>query len=102
MNLNVYTDRIKFWAIERGLDAADPHKQALKLGEEFGELCEGLAKGNRELVKDAVGDMFVVMTILSMQLDLNIEDCIEHAYNEIKDRQGRMVNGVFVKEEDLK
>ena len=32
---------------------------------------------------------------------LNFEDCIRQAYNEIKDRKGKMINGVFVKEADL-
>lgn len=95
------TEKIRTWAIMRGLDEADPHKQALKLGEEFGELCEGLAKGNQSDVEDAIGDMFVVLTILSMQKGTSIEHCIASAYREIKDRKGEMVNGVFVKEADL-
>ena len=72
------------------------------MGEEFGELCQGMAKGNKELVIDSIGDMFVVMTILSMQMGLDINDCIAAAYDEIKDRKGKMINGVFVKESDLK
>ena len=44
----------------------------------------------------------MVLTILSMQLDLDIEECIATAYEEIKDRKGKMIDGVFVKEEDLK
>jgi NTP pyrophosphatase (non-canonical NTP hydrolase) len=96
------TEKIERWAKDRGLDNADPSKQALKLGEEFGELCQGLAKSNMPLVIDSIGDMYVVLTILSMQLGVNIEDCIETAYNEIKDRRGKMVNGTFVKESDLK
>ena len=76
-------------------------KQALKLGEEFGELCQGIVKGNEEQIKDSLGDMYVVMTILSMQLDLEIEDCVYHAYDEIKDRRGKLVDGVFIKESDL-
>lgn len=95
------TDLIRQWAFERNLHSADPTKQALKLGEEFGELFEGLAKGNEELTKDAIGDMYVVMTILSQQLGFTIEECIEIAYDEIKDRRGKMVDGVFVKEADL-
>src|SRR5690625_6738426 len=95
------TDKIREWAVERNLHTADPHKQALKLGEEFGELFEGLAKGNEELTKDAIGDMYVVMTILSQQLGFTIEECIEIAYDEIKDRRGKMIDGVFVKEADL-
>lgn len=95
------TDKIREWSIDRNLHEADPDKQALKLGEEFGELFEGLAKGNEELTKDAIGDIYVVLTILSQQLGFTIEECIEMAYGEIKDRDGRMIDGVFVKESDL-
>lgn len=95
------TDKIRNWSVDRNLHTADPTKQALKLGEEFGELFEGLAKGNDDLTKDAIGDMYVVMTILSQQLGFSIEECIEIAYEEIKDRKGRMIDGVFVKEADL-
>ena len=96
------TDKIREWSIARNLHTADPTKQALKLGEEFGELFEGLAKGNENLTKDALGDMYVVMTIMAQQLGFTIEECIEIAYDEIKDRRGKMIDGVFVKESDLK
>ncbi len=96
------TARIEEWARERGLDVADPEKQMLKLGEEFGELCQGMAKNKPEQVEDSIGDMYVVMTILSLQLGLDIEDCVMKAYSEIKDRKGKMINGVFIKEADLK
>ena len=96
------TDKIQQWAAARNLHNADPHQQILKLGEEFGELCQALAKNRKPAaVKDAIGDMYVVLTILALQLDLDIEDCITAAYDEIQDRKGQMVNGVFVKEEDL-
>ena len=96
------TARIEEWARERGLDVADPEKQMLKLGEEFGELCQGMAKNKPEQVEDSIGDMYVVMTILSLQLGLDIEDCVMKAYSDIKDRKGEMINGVFIKEADLK
>ncbi|OUL09257.1 hypothetical protein B0533_03530 [Sedimentibacter sp. SX930] len=95
------TARIEEWARERGLDTAEPAKQMLKLGEEFGELCQGLAKGRSEQVEDSIGDMYVVLTILSLQLGLDIEDCVLKAYTEIKDRKGKMIDGIFVKESDL-
>ncbi|ARK26108.1 hypothetical protein SporoP37_00330 [Sporosarcina sp. P37] len=95
------TDAIRTWATYRGLDVADSTKQMLKLGEEFGELCQGMAKSKPDEVKDALGDMYVVMTILAMQKGVSIEECVRMAYNEIKDRKGAMVNGVFVKESDL-
>lgn len=93
------TARIEQWAKERILHTADPTKQMLKLAEEFGKLAEGLAKDKPEQVEDSIGDMYVVMTILSLQLGLDIEDCVQKAYNEIK---GKMINGVFIKESDLK
>ena len=102
MNLGLYiTGQIEKWAIDRGLHTADPSKQMLKLMEEVGELAEGLAKDNPDAVQDAIGDAYVVLTILSMQLGMDIRQCVKIAYNEIKDRKGRMVNGVFVKESDL-
>lgn len=101
MNTQLLINNIRQWSTDRNLHTADPNKQALKLGEELGELFEGLAKNNTVLTKDGLGDMFVVMTILSQQLGFDIEECIEMAYNEIKDRKGKMINGVFVKEEDL-
>ncbi|WP_277679239.1 MazG-like family protein [Gracilibacillus dipsosauri] len=100
-NLNKLTSLIETWAMVKGLDAAQPEKQMLKLMEEVGELAQGLAKSNREQVIDSIGDVYVVLTILSMQLDLDIRDCVAQVYNEIKERRGQMVNGVFVKESDL-
>jgi hypothetical protein len=39
----------------------------------------------------------VVLTILAAQKGFNIEECIAHAWSQIKDRKGRMVDGIFVK-----
>ncbi len=100
--LDELTSKIKRWAVVRNLHTANPDKQMLKLFEELGELAEGMAKNIPEQIADSIGDAYVVMTILSMQLGINIEDCIAQAYDEIKDRRGKMVDGVFVKESDLK
>ena len=100
--ITVYTELIEHWAKQRDLHTADATKQMLKLAEEFGELAQGMAKNKPDQISDSIGDMYVVMTILSMQLGLNIGDCIKDAYDEIKDRKGKMINGVFVKEQDLK
>lgn len=93
--------KIQQWAIDRNLHTADPNKQMLKLGEEYGELCAGMARSDGKVIADSIGDMFVVMVILCQQLEIDIYDCIDSAYEEIKDRKGRMVNGVFIKESDL-
>jgi NTP pyrophosphatase (non-canonical NTP hydrolase) len=100
-NVNDLMLKIEKWAVQRNLHTADPMKQMLKLGEEYGELCAGMARGDEHLIEDSIGDMFVVMTILCMQLNIEIAECIALSYDEIKDRKGKMINGVFVKEEDL-
>ena len=93
---------ISNWAHKRNLvEGSDPYRQLTKLLEEVGELASGVAKGNRDKVVDSIGDAVVVLTILAEQHDVNIEDCIDVAWNEIKDRKGKMVNGIFVKESDL-
>lgn len=96
------TDKIRTWGIMRGLDQGDRARQVNKLGEEYGELCRGVNKGNKDEIVDALGDMYVVMVQVAMQHGTSIEHCISSAYEEIKDRKGKMVNGVFVKEVDLK
>jgi hypothetical protein len=153
---------VQQWSINRGLDKADSKKQILKLYEEFGELASGLAKGNKEVVKDSIGDVVVVLIILAQQRgvksisdfcvifdhlsindlmpraseliglislrirktndeieeyivrlisclktvaeseNLKFEDCLSQAWNEIKDRKGKLIDDVWVKEEDLK
>lgn len=161
MKLQKLITNVQQWSIDRGLDKADSKKQMLKLYEEFGELASGLAKGNKEVVKDSIGDVVVVLIILAQQQglekisDFNIicnhlqpsdlmpqasetiglislrvrktndeieeyivrlisclrtiakyenlkfEDCLSQAWNEIKDRKGKLIDGVWVKEEDL-
>lgn len=99
---DVLTEKIKRWAKERNLHDADPYKQFLKLTEEVGELSQALAKNKRkEAIMEEIGGIYVVLTILSMQLNLDVRKCIEFEYDKIVNRTGRMVNGIFVKEGDL-
>lgn len=155
----------KKWFVDRDLENGGRlDKQALKLSEEFGELCAGYLKQNEKLTKDSIGDCAVVIVGLALlikedvhsifeesdnirrkdvmecfkllnanisefQLSQNLAskemckhnlvravaylksisealnydfaDCFEVAYNEIKDRKGKWIDGSFVKEEDL-
>jgi len=87
------------WAHDRNLiKGSTPQAQMLKMTEEVGELASGIAKNKLPETADAIGDCVVVLTILAAQLGMDIKDCINSAYNEIKDRKGQMVNGVFVRE----
>lgn len=114
----------KKWFVDRDLENGGRlDKQALKLSEEFGELCAGYLKQNEKLTKDSIGDCAVVIVGLALLikedvhnnlvravaylksiskvLGYDFSDCFEVAYNEIKDRKGKWIDGSFVKEEDL-
>ena len=93
-------DLIRDWADERGLyDDGDPKTQALKLTEEVGETCRAILKEDRPEIIDGIGDCVVVLTNLAELVGVQIEDCIDRAYNEIKGRKGKMDNGTFKKDD---
>ena len=92
-------DLIRFWAKDRGLyDGGDPKTQALKLVEEVGETCRAILKQDAKEMVDGIGDCVVVLTNLAELIGTPIEKCIDKAYNEIKDRTGKMDNGTFKKD----
>lgn len=91
--------KILEWAKERGILILDnATKQMLKLTEEVGELAGAIAKNNKIDQIDAIGDIQVVLIILSEQLGINYKEALESAYNVIKNRTGKTVNGVFIKD----
>ncbi|ELX9426811.1 MazG-like family protein [Staphylococcus pseudintermedius] len=172
-------NNIEQWSTERGLHEGSPIRQFDKLVEEFGELVKGQNKQDKEMIKDSVGDMFIVLTIMVQQIKkiMKIEDsdplmqsavifsyilrdvelntvdyiltlgelgdkllvfteertdlvslsyiltkitdlialldvtahfnntdiktCVQQAYDEIKNRKGKIINGKFIKEADL-
>jgi NTP pyrophosphatase (non-canonical NTP hydrolase) len=96
-------DNIRTWAKERGLyKKGNSTTQYVKLQEEAGELAKALLKNDKAEIKDAIGDIVVVLTNLAHLEKLTIEDCIDAAYKEISNRTGKMVNGTFVKDEKKK
>ena len=89
---------IRQWATERGLyEKGDTKTQFAKLMEESGELARAVLKDDKPEFVDAIGDMVVVLTNLAYLGGTNIEHCIDSAYDVIRKRSGKMVNGTFVK-----
>jgi len=89
---------IRQWAEEKGIySKGDSKTQYVKLMEESGELARAILKQDKPEVKDAIGDMIVVLTNLAHLEGFSIEECITSAYNVIKNREGKMVNGTFIK-----
>jgi len=90
---------IREWADERGLyEDGDTKTQALKLVEEVGETCRAILKEDFEEVVDGIGDCVVVLTNLAELHGVSIEACIAAAYEEIKNRKGKMINGTYKKD----
>ena len=65
---------------------------------EVGELCDAIIKDDKNGQIDGIGDVLVTLIILANQLGYDVEDCLEVAYNEIKNRKGETINGTFIKE----
>lgn len=108
---------IRQWAKDRNLiDGSTPAAQGLKMVEELGETFGALARlpaarhagdSEKEMrllaeAKDGFGDAVVALTLMAAQIGFRLEDCIDAAYEEIKDRKGVMVDGIFVRDTDTK
>lgn len=100
MTLDELIDKVVQWHHDRNLiDGSSDKDQTLKLIQELGELSDSVCKGRD--IRDDIGDMLVVMLNLTTRNNITLEQCLEQAYNDIKDRKGKMIDGVFVKEKDL-
>ena len=89
------------WAKDRLIfEQSNPVNQYEKLIDEVCELKDSIDNVNVFKMRDDIGDILVVLIIMSFMIGLNIETCLEFAYNEIKDRKGKMVNGIFVKDQE--
>ncbi len=93
-------NNIKCWHRDRNLiDGSTDKDQYLKLIQEAGELSDNICKGRD--ISDDIGDMIVVLINIAERNGLSLAQCMEKAWDDIKDRKGRMIDGIFVKEGDL-
>jgi NTP pyrophosphatase (non-canonical NTP hydrolase) len=98
MTFDSLIENVSQWASDKDiLKKENAPKQLLKVLEEVGETAGALLKSKDAEIKDGIGDSFVTLIILAKQLGLEPADCLEAAWNEIKDRTGKTINGVFVK-----
>lgn len=98
MDLCDYIDSIRYWHQARNLiDGSTDKDQCLKLIQEVGELSDNICK--QRDVSDDIGDCIVVLINIAERNGLTLTDCLAKAWSDIKDRKGKMVDGVFVKEE---
>ena len=98
MTIDNLIENVSQWAEDKNiLKVENAPKQLLKVLEEVGETAGALLKNKEAEIKDGIGDSFVTLIILAKQLGLEPADCLEAAWNEIKDRTGKTENGVFIK-----
>jgi len=105
--------QVEEWAEERGLLVAEPNirniniyeynyndvqAQTMKLMEEVGETVKAIAYKDSQGVMDGIGDCAVVLIILAAQHNMTFEECLEHVWGEIKDRTGKLEDGLFKKD----
>ena len=89
------------WHHNRNLiEGSDDKTQFAKLVQEVGELSDSICKGKD--IKDDVGDIIVVLANLCARNRVSFLACLEQAWSDIKDREGIMYEGVFIKSTDAR
>lgn len=102
MTFSQLEDNVLIWSCDRGILAhSTPAAQLLKAVSEMGELADAEIKGGKDEKMDAVGDVMVCLMNYAEMNCFDLTSALESAWNEIKDRNGRMVpGGAFVKDEE--
>ena len=99
LNFDELIKNVIQWADDKSiLKPENATKQMLKVMEEVGETAGALAKNDQVELKDGIGDAFVTLIILAKQCGFMPEECLEAAWDVIKSRTGKTVNGVFIKD----
>ena len=92
-------ENVKNWAEDKNLlKKENSQAQMLKVLEEVGETAGALLKNKNQEIIDGLGDSFVTLIILCYQLDLEPQACLQTAWDEIKNRKGKTINGTFIRE----
>lgn len=100
LSAGILMNNIAGWHDARNLIDGSTHQaQFTKLIEEAGELAGNIARGKD--IRDDIGDMVVVLINLARRDGHTLADCMQVAWDDIKDRRGQMIDGIFVKEDDL-
>ncbi|MBF0793786.1 MazG-like family protein [Mammaliicoccus lentus] len=100
--MNNLIKQIEQWSIDKNLDQGNSFSQFAKSAEELGEVASALCRNDKDLLRDGIGDVVVTLIILAQQNGMDLYDCLNTAYDEIKGRTGVTTkDGRFIKESDL-
>ena len=101
-SMNNLIKQVEQWSIDKGLHNGNSFVQLAKFLEESGEVAAALCRNDIDELRDGIGDVIVTLVILAQQNNMTLYECLEQAYEEIKDRTGVMSkDGSFIKEQDL-
>ena len=99
--IEISIQQVVSWHLARNLiHGSKDTAQVLKLIQEVGELSDSICKNKTPI--DDIGDIMVILINICVRNNLSLKACIDHAYQDIKDRRGMMVDGIFIKEADYK
>lgn len=102
-NMNELIKQVEQWSKDKNLHNGNSFTQYAKSSEEMGEVAAALCRNDIDALRDGIGDVIVTLVILAQQNNMTLQECLEQAYGEIKDRKGIMSkDGSFIKEADLK
>jgi phosphoribosyl-ATP pyrophosphohydrolase len=97
--LSIESDIIRWSESRKIIPNSTPEVQLLKAVSEMGELADATIKKDKEAVVDAVGDVMVCLINYCALQDINLVDCMEVAYDQIKNRKGTLLpSGLFIKD----
>lgn len=100
--LDQLVNAVEQWSVDKGLHNGNSFTQFAKSSEEMGEVAAALCRDNTDALRDGIGDVVVTLVILAQQNNMTLQECLEQAYGEIKDRTGVMSkDGSFIKSEDI-
>jgi hypothetical protein len=116
--MNELVELVKQWGLEKGITGpngkATVLSQLSKTQEELTETRDAAVmwsngydfitnkKGNDVITKleiiDGIGDTTVTLILAAELAGLDFQECLQSAYDEIKNRTGTMIGGTFVKD----
>ncbi len=97
--LTILSNQLGFKFEDLGLENANIVERNDIILIAMGHLAEGIAKQKLDLAKEAIIDIVIISLNSVEQTPFTLQQCYDAAYEEIKDRKGKMVNGVYIKEE---
>ena len=99
MNYKELENEVIKWADNKGiLSNGTPYAQANNTKEAANEILSAIIDNDKAEIIDGLGDVLVTIIIQAKLQNVDLLECLQTALNVITKRNGRMINGTFVKD----